>query len=481
MKKRRYFTTTLPYVNAHPHIGHAREFVQTDVFCRFYQERGFETFLNTGTDEHGLKIYRKAQEEGLDVKDYGRIQSQYFINLAESLNMKCDAFIRTSDEKHTKAVQEFWERCDDNGYIYKKEYKVKYCVGCELEKTDSELVDGFCPDHPGQEIEIIEEENYFFKFSAFEKKLLDFYKENPDFVKPEKRFREIISFVEGGLKDFSISRVKEKMPWGIEVPGDSGQVMYVWFDALVNYISTIDWPQDQENFEKWWPATQFCGKDNLRQQTAMWQAMLMAADLPESKKIYVNGFVNVDGKKMSKSIGNVIDPTDMIEKFGTDATRYLLVSIGSFGEDSDTSWEKLTEKYNADLANGIGNLVSRIVTLYQKTENNLLNEEDVLLRIKDQSKDEIIKLLEEGKLENILTSIRIRIAYLDGKIEKTKPWELIKTDIELFEKEMTELINVLYEIALMIKPFMPETSEKIQKSLKDKEKVNLFPRFVVKN
>lgn len=478
--KRKYFTTTLPYVNARPHIAHAREFVQADVFSRFYQEMGFDTFLNTGTDEHGLKIFRKAQEEGLDASEYGKIQAQHFIDLAEQLNVKYDAFIRTADEKHVKAAQEFWKRCDENGYIYKKAYKIKYCVGCELEKTDSELIDGHCPDHPNQEIEIIDEENYFFKFSAFQEKLLDFYKKNPDFVKPEKRFREIISFVETGLEDFSVSRVKDKMPWGVEVPNDSEQVMYVWFDALVNYISTINWPQDEENFKKWWPVVQFCGKDNLRQQTAMWQAMLMAASLPTSERVFVNGFVTVDGQKMSKSIGNVIDPMEMIEKFGTDATRYLLVSIGSFGEDSDTSWEKLIEKYNADLANGIGNLVSRIVTLYQKTDKKLLDEEEISSRVAESSKGEIVKLLEEGKLENILVSIRIRIAYLDGKIEEKKPWELIKKDVELFEKEMAELAKVLFEIALMIKPFMPETSEKIQKSLISKEKMNLFPRFLEK-
>ena len=371
---RKYITTTLPYINAKGHIAHAREFVQGDVFKRIFRKMGFDVFLNIGTDEHGLKIYRKACEAKLSPEEYSKNQSQNFVDLAKALDVDYDAFIRTSEEKHIKSAQEFWKKCDENGYIYKKKYKIKYCVGCELEKTDSELINGYCPDHPNQEIEIIDEENYFFKFSAFQEKLLDFYRENPNFVKPQKRFKEIISFVNQGLEDFSISRIKEKMPWGIDVPNDSSQVMYVWFDALVNYVSTLNWPQDEDNFKKWWPAVQICGKDNLRQQSAMWQAMLLAAGFPLSKKIYVNGFISVDGQKMSKSIGNVIDPVEMIEKFSKDATRYLLVSIGSFGEDSDTSWEKLTEKYNADLANGIGNLSSRIITLYQKTEKNLLKE-----------------------------------------------------------------------------------------------------------
>ncbi len=219
--------------------------------------------------------------------------------------------------------------------------------------------------------------------------------------------------------------------------------------------------------------TQFCGKDNLRQQTAMWQAMLMAAGISQSKRVYVNGFVMVGGQKMSKSIGNVIDPMEMVEKFGTDGTRYLLVSMGSFGEDSDTSWEKLIEIYNADLANGIGNLASRIVTLYKKTDKNLLNESNYSYKIGNET----LGLLEEGKLENILASIRIRIAYLDGKIEEAKPWELPKVDMEKFEEVMAELIGVLYEISIMIKPFMPEISEKIQESLRKKEKINLFPRI----
>ena len=473
---RKYITTTLPYINAKGHIAHAREFVQGDVFKRIFRKMGFDVFLNIGTDEHGLKIYRKACEAKLSPEEYSKNQSQNFVDLAKALDVDYDAFIRTSEEKHIKSAQEFWKKCDENGYIYKKKYKIKYCVGCELEKTDSELINGYCPDHPNQEIEIIDEENYFFKFSAFQEKLLDFYRENPNFVKPQKRFKEIISFVNQGLEDFSISRIKEKMPWGIDVPNDSSQVMYVWFDALVNYVSTLNWPQDEDNFKKWWPAVQICGKDNLRQQSAMWQAMLLAAGFPLSKKIYVNGFISVDGQKMSKSIGNVIDPVEMIEKFSKDATRYLLVSIGSFGEDSDTSWEKLTEKYNADLANGIGNLSSRIITLYQKTEKNLLKEfkkEDVAGAFLTNALLE----LEEGRLENIILLIREKIAYLDGEIEKTKPWELVKEDVKKFEEELEKLTNALFEIALIIEPFMPEISVKIQKGLENKEKINLFPRI----
>jgi methionyl-tRNA synthetase len=300
-----YITTTLPYVNANPHMGHALEFVRADVIARYKKLQGFDVFFNTGTDEHGQKIYQKAKEEGKTTQEYVDFYTNKVKELLKLLGVSEDInFVRTTDTHHILAAQEFWKRCDQNGYIYKKNYQIKYCVGCELEKSDSDLVDGKCPDHPNLTIEIIDEENYFFKFSVFGEKLLALYKAHPDFVIPETRFHEIQSFVTRGLQDFSISRLKSKMPWGVEVPGDSEQIMYVWFDALVSYISAIGWPDDLEKFEKWQIATggmvQYCGKDNLRQQSAMWQAMLMATNLPNSKTIVIDGFVTgAGGIKMS--------------------------------------------------------------------------------------------------------------------------------------------------------------------------------------
>ena len=241
-RKNFYLTTTLPYVNAPPHIGFALEITRADILARYHRLLEEEVFFNTGTDEHGLKIYRAAQKEGKEPQKYVDEYAAKFDNLRQALNLSYDNFIRTTDPHHVQAAQEFWKLCEKNGDILKKIYAVKYCVGCELEKTDSELVDGRCTLHPSLEIEIINEENYFFKFSNYQGKLLDFYKEQPDFVVPEGRFNEIRKFVEGGLEDFSISRLKEKMPWGIPVPGDDEHVMYVWFDALINYISAIGWP-----------------------------------------------------------------------------------------------------------------------------------------------------------------------------------------------------------------------------------------------
>ena len=472
MNKNFYITTTLPYVNAAPHIGFASEIIYADVRARFENIRGKEVIFNTGTDEHGAKIWQKAQEDSIDAQEYVDGYAAKFDDLKTMLNLSYTNFIRTTDKNHILAAQELWRRVDENGFIYKKHYSVKYCVGCELEKTDSDLENGECPLHPGKELELIEEENYFFKFSEFGDKLLKLYKENPEFVIPKKRLNEISAFVERGLQDFSISRVVDKMPWGVPVPGDDTQVMYVWFDALTNYISTLGWPSDVENFEKFWGtkeasnAIQIAGKDNLRQQSAMWQAMLMAADLPTSKQIFINGFIGVDGQKMSKSIGNVIAPNEMVEKYGVDGTRYLLLTKGNFGEDNDISWEKLDAKYNADLANGLGNLTSRIVTLAGDIEYDAPDVDIAQLQ----------KELESMALNTALEKVWQIVRDTNKYIEETKPWELRKEDEKEFEKTMQKLLVDLHKIAILSQPFLPETSQTILNALENRERVILFDR-----
>jgi methionyl-tRNA synthetase len=472
MKKNFYVTTTLPYVNADPHIGFAKEIVQADVLARAHRLRGDDVFFNTGTDEHGLKIFRKAQELGIPAQKYCDEKSAEFDKLKKSLNLSYDNFIRTTDEYHMKAAQEFWKRCERSGDIYKKNYKVKYCVGCELEKTDSELVDGRCPLHPNAELEIIEEENYFFRFSAYQEKLLELYASNPEFVWPKKRLNEVRTFVDGGLEDFSISRVKEKMPWGVPVPGDEDQVMYVWFDALVNYVSALGWPEKTAKFEKFWPGAQVCGKDNLRQQAAMWQAMLFSAKLPASKQIFVNGFITVSGQKMSKSLGNVISPYEMTEKFGVDGARYLLLSGANFGEDFDITWEKMIEKYNADLANGLGNLTSRVIKLAQISNDKFPMTNQVQI-----SNDKFNSLIEKMELSQALEHIW-KIIDEDNKfIGENKPWELTKADTEKFGKVMRKLLDDLVKISTLLQPLMPDTAEKILQALKTKKTEALFGRI----
>jgi methionyl-tRNA synthetase len=472
MKKRFYITTTLPYVNAEPHIGFALEIIEADVQARFNRQSGNEVFFNTGTDEHGLKIFRKAQELGISPQEYVDQQAKHFLDLKKLLNLSFDNFIRTTNVHHIKAAQEFWRRCEANGDIYKKIYKVKYCVGCELEKTESDLVDDKCPIHPNLKLEIIEEENYFFRFSKFQAPLLKLYQKNPDFVVPDFRFNEIKAFVKRGLDDFSVSRLKSKMPWGIEVPSDPEHVIYVWFDALINYVSAAGWPSSLKKFKNWWPVVQLAGKDNLRQQSAMWQAMLMSAKIKPSRQIFINGFINVEGQKMSKSLGNVISPYDMVKKFGADGTRYLLLSFGNYGEDMDVSWKKFTEKYNADLANGLGNLVSRVIKLAQNAKRKTQNSKKI-----PKSKSNISKLMDKMELGQVLDHIW-RIIREDNKyIEDNKPWELAKNDGKNFKKVMKKLLVDLGEISFLLEPFLPEAAEKIQKALKKGKVEPLFQRI----
>ncbi len=459
-----YITTTLPYVNAEPHIGFAMELVRADIIARQKKLQGFDVFLNTGTDEHGQKIFENSMKSGKDTQEFVDENAKKFKDLKSILGLSEDLhFVRTTDEYHLHAAEEFWKKCNDAGDIYKKNYKIKYCVGCELEKQDSEIVNGHCELHPNMELEIREEENYFFKFSKFQKPLLDFYNKNPDFVIPGFRFNEIKAFVERGLEDFSISRLKEKMSWGIPVPGDDKHVMYVWFDALVSYISTLGWPENTENFEKFWKEgtpVQYCGKDNLRQQSAMWQAMLMSAGLPNSKHIVINGFITGNGGvKMSKSLGNTVNPVDLVSEYGTDAVRYFLARELSNFEDSPFTMERFKDSYNANLANGLGNLVSRVLTMAEKFGVSLaLPESSNIVEIKNFN------------IVGYMSEIWDKISNSDKKIQEKEPFKLFKTDPDSAMRIISDLLLDLYHIAKMLEPAMPETSQKILDLIKDSKK-----------
>jgi len=469
-----YLTTTLPYVNADPHIGFALELVQADIIARYNRLLGKEVFFNTGTDEHGVKIYNKAKEQEREVMDYVDEYSAKFRSLLDSLHLDTDnpnfTFTRTTDEHHVKAAQEFWRRCNANGDIYKKAYKIKYCNGCELEKTDSELVDGKCPLHPNLEIEIIDEENYFFRFSKYQTALLELY-DNANFVVPSGRLKEIKNFVAGGLQDFSISRLASKMPWGVPVPDDADHVMYVWFDALVNYISAIGWPDDETKFNAWWPAVQFAGKDNLRQQSAMWQAMLFSAGLEPSKQIVIHGFITCDGQKMSKSLGNVVDPLRVIEDYGTEALRYYLAREVTPFEDGDFTWDKFKQSYNANLANGLGNLTSRVIKMYVSYEVDeptaeLKPASELIVEDFYREYRENLDNYEIGKASDFIWT---QIQEADLYIQNTKPFSQYKTEPEEARKHVAYLVSALWRISVALEAFMPETAEKIQEAIKTKE------------
>ena len=466
-------TTTLPYVNDSPHIGFALEIVQADVLARWHRLLGDEVVFNFGTDEHGQKIYQKALEQKKEPKAYCDEYAAKFDGLKKTLNLSYTTFIRTTDEHHVKAAQEFWTRCEKNGDIYKSKYKIKYCVGCELEKTDSELVEGKCPLHPNRDLEIREEENYFFRFSKYQDQLLNFYENYPDFVKPVSKYTEIKAFVSGGLQDFSVSRLKSKMPWGIEVPGDPTQVMFVWFDALINYISTLGWPENQKNFTDFWPGVQMAGKDNLRQQTAMWQAMLMSAGLPNSKQVFIHGFLTLNGQKISKSLGNTVDPVELAVKYGTDAVRYYLLAKIHPWEDSDFTIPKFEVTYNADLANGLGNLVARVAKLAEKA--NLKFE---ILNLKsNQNLQNLNKYLNNYRFDEAVKLIWEEIAKTNNLIDEKRPWKLTGGELK---KTMEPIAAEVVKIGYLLRPFLPETAEKIIKQFSEDKIISglpLFPRI----
>lgn len=473
-----YITTALPYLNADPHIGHALELVQADIVARYKKIAGFDVVFNTGTDEHGEKIFQKAAENNLSPQEYVDSIVTKFKDLKNGLNLSFTNFIRTTDPNHIEAAKAFWKKCLDNGDIYKGTQEIKYCVGCELEKHESDLVDEKCPIHQNLEIQTIKEENYFFNQSKYQAQLLEMYEKNPEFVVPAGRFNEIKAFVERELRDFSISRIKEKMPWGIPVPGDDDHVMYVWFDALVNYIATLGWPEDEENFKKYWPGIQVAGKDNLRQQSAMWQTMLMSAGLPTSKQIFIHGFITSGGQKMSKSLGNVINPFDIIATYGVDAFRYYITREMSPYEDGDFTIERFKEAYNANLANGIGNLTSRIMKMavsYDVSFEGVENEASAIF-------DTLAPDIDAFNFSEAANIVWKHIADLDARIQIEAPFKKIKSEVasekEAAMESITKMLQTLFQIAYALGPFLPKTSEKIIDLIRNKEfpEESLFAR-----
>ncbi len=474
---RRYLTTTLPYVNADPHIGFALEAVQADTLARSWRLNGDEVFFNSGSDEHGQKIYEAAQKAGKDVSAYVDHYASEFEKLKNALNLSYDAFIRTTNPLHVAAAQEMWRRCDTAGDIYKKKYTGRYCVGCEAYKTEKDIVDNVCVVHPHLTLEEITEENYFFRFSRYEDKLLQ-YLSGDAVIVPEWRREEAIAFVKAGLEDFSISREKSRLSWGVPVPEDDTQVMYVWFDALTNYISTLGWPTEDGNFEKFWSegkVVQVAGKDQVRFQSLMWQAMLMSAGVKNTDQVFYHGFITSGGQKMSKSLGNVISPYELVEKYGTEATRYLLLRHVHPFEDSDVTWERLDEWYTANLVNGLGNLVARVMKL---AEQYL----DAPISIPEPASfpEEITEALSRYEFSYALDHVFERIQKADARITSEEPFKLVKTDAEAGKRIISELVAEVYWIGRFLHAFLPVTSDAIKDAVKENKKPeNLFPRLGV--
>ncbi|MFA6353819.1 MAG: methionine--tRNA ligase [Candidatus Paceibacterota bacterium] len=465
-KKSFYITTTIPYVNADPHIGFALELVQSDAIARYQRLSGKEVFFSTGTDEYGQKIWEASQKEGKDVQEYVDYYAEKFLNLKETLNLSNDNFIRTTSKENIKAAQEFWRLCDAKGDIYKKVYRGFYCVGCERFITEKDLINGKCFLHPTQKLEMVEEENYFFRLGNYKKQLLE-YLAGDKVIFPEWRRIEAIDFVQNGMEDFSISRNKKRFSWGISIPGDDTQVMYVWFGAFINYISTLGWPDSKEKFEKFWQdgkTVQTAGKDMVKFQSVMWQGMLMSAGLPTTDTVVYHGFITGEGGiKMSKSLGNVINPNEIVKEYGTDALRYFLLREISPFEDSPFTMERFKESYNAGLANGLGNLVSRLM-------NMVINYDVDISDINKSYKNFETGHIEDFKLKEEIDDIFKRVQVIDKFIQICKPFEKIKTDPKLAKENIKEAVGYLFEIAMRLRSFLPQTAEEILRLIKENKK-----------
>lgn len=472
MNKQFYITTAIPYVNAKPHVGHALEFVQGDVIARYHKTIGNDVFFSLGSDENSLKNVRAAEIEKISTQQLVDKYAEAFKSVHASLNIKSDTFNKTSQEHHFKGAQKLWLSCKKED-VYKKSYEGLYCVGCEEFYTQDELIDGKCPDHK-VEPEKISEENYFFKLSNYQNRLEKIIENNTLTIIPLTRKNEVMAFIKQGLQDFSISRsVARAKGWGVPVPHDPNQIMYVWFDALTTYLTSLGYGSDEALFNKYWSSEtekiHIIGKGIIRFHAIYWIAMLLSANILLPDVEFVHGYITINGQKISKSLGNVIDPIEMVEKYGADTLRYYLLKEIPPSGDGDFSERRLKEVYNADLANGLGNLVARVARLAEKNEIDVVKE-------KLSYDQKVEKYLNEFKFNEALTVIWSKVAEADKHINETKPWTLSGRQAK---QALEKLSKNICEIAFNLQPFLPETAEKIliQFSGKIKSSAPLFPRL----
>ncbi len=470
-----YLTTPIYYVNDKPHIGHAYTSLAADVVARYHRLKGDDVFFLTGTDEHGQKVERAAAAKGIEPQVFTDQVSQNFRDLLVAMNYSPNNFIRTTEDRHKKCCQLLWRQLEKAGFIYKGYYEGYYAIRDEAYYQESELTktqDGKYIAASGAEAVWVKEESYFFKLSAFQEKLLDHYERHPEFIAPKIRANEVISFVRGGLKDLSISR--KNFSWGVAVPDDAAHVMYVWIDALTNYLTAIGYGTDDAQCNKFWPCDlHLVGKDILRFHAVYWPAMLMAAGLAMPKKIFAHGWWMNDGQKMSKSLGNVIDPNDLIKKFGCDQTRYFLLRQVPFGDDGDFSETMMKDRCNHDLANDLGNLAQRTLSLVQKhlggnfpQKNNPPSDEaKKLLDLTKNLLPTVEKHLDNLAFHRALESIWAVIGEANRFIDKAAPWSLAKTDKAAMEDVLWLLLTILKDVAIILQCFMPDTMKKLLQQL----------------
>jgi methionyl-tRNA synthetase len=459
-----YVTTPIYYVNSTPTLGHAYTTIAADILTRHHRQRGDETYFLTGVDEHADKVARVAAEQGLEPQEYADRIVGVWQELPRRLNAINDFFIRTSDEGHKRFVQDFLQRIYDNGDVYQDVYAGWYCVGCEEFKTEAELVDGKCSIH-GTVPEWLEEKNWFFRLSAYQERLLQLYDERPDFVLPHFRYNEARSFIAGGLRDFSISRATQT--WGVPIPWDPDQVAYVWADALVNYRSALSYAPG-ENLERFWPAVHLLAKDILRFHCVYWPALLLAAGEEPPKQLFVHGYLNFDDRKMSKSLGNVIDPLELIDVYGADAVRFYAARVTNFGQDGNVSVDDVRERYERELANDLGNLVSRTTAMIARYRDGVLEQTDASPPWDlDSLRAALVSALDRFEITNALDEIWLLVRRLNQYVEESAPWQLAKD-----EARSAELTAVLYNladgltaIAVALAPYLPDSAPRILAAL----------------
>lgn len=457
-----YITTPIYYVNDQPHLGHAYTTVICDCIARFKRLDEYDVKFLTGTDEHGQKVQKSAEKIGVDTHEFVDRVSQNFRELFVEMQLTYDDFIRTSEKRHVEGAQHFWQLLADKGEIYLGKYEGWYALRDEAYYAEAELVDGKAPT--GAPVTWEEEPSYFFKLSKWQEPLLDYYQRHPDFILPHYRRNEVINFVESGLRDLSISRRSFK--WGIPVPGDPDHVMYVWFDALTNYITAIGYPNQQDEFSRYWPANlQMVGKDILRFHTVYWPAMLMAAGLPLPEKIFAHGFWTNEGQKMSKSLGNGIDPYVLIEKFGVDQTRYFLIREVPLGNDGDFSYAAVETRINSNLANDFGNLVQRVLAMIHKNcdasipEHAAFTEEDEeLLRKAHNLLNLSREYVDKQQLHRYCESIWDVIAAANRYVDYQAPWTLRKVDLNRMKTVLYVLAEVLRYVGILVQPIVPQAA-----------------------
>jgi methionyl-tRNA synthetase len=486
-KEKYYITTTIPYMNDVPHIGFALEIIQADVLARYARLVGKKVFFLTGVDEHGTKIAKAAAARGMTSKAFVNQMSATFKELKKTLNLSWDDFIRTTDQrKHWPGVRAMWQRLVEAGDIYKKVYRGLYCSGCEAFLTDKDLVEGKCPLH-NKEPELIEEENYFFRLSSYGKILRAKINSGEMRIVPDWRQREVLALIDEGLEDVSFSRSKEKLSWGIPVPGDDSQVLYVWADALTNYVSGIGFGRDEEKFSTWWPAdVHVLGKDVLRFHAAIWPAMLLSAKLPLPKVLFVHGFLTRNGQKISKSLGNVLAPDEVVNRFGIDAARYYFLREVSPVEDGDYSDQRFVERYNADLANGLGNFCARVTGLVaRRTTPVRIDRKKIELAVEQKiksTKDGLDVAMREFRFNDALALVWDLLSFGDRYVNEKKPWAKENGD-DKNEVALLNLLMVVQSVGVFLAPFLPDTAKKIAQSVVLKGKTArvtapppLFPR-----